>query len=394
MPSTPQKGQGYTLYPPKRVRLAKKMETQLSLLSHIGYIPSYKPKNPRPVPKLLEDTEAWKKLVDDVEEYIKSSKAKNRGNGVVKPFSITIIDTSGPVPKEAATKKAAQGTVNPWVYPPMGTYPSPVYNTRLWVIPTPMGLPVLIPKANAGEFDEGEGTGELKDHELLQLVEKEHHCASCDKACIVLNSGDHYTLSNADLATWVVLLKRHKATISEPPAELKLDVSRQRSAKKTLAAKVESSSEPPAWMQPLMMMFGAQALQFQSLRNAPAAVTDHTLVYPPFPQQPAPAGPLPTTQKRSADLFDVEPEDSLELVSWLESLDTDPVRGKFNLNYAQYGPILGTHGFLEVNDLIDLTSDKLAELGGMTWGTANRILKFALADHQKTVERAKRIRFN
>ncbi|KIL55692.1 hypothetical protein M378DRAFT_90510 [Amanita muscaria Koide BX008] len=334
------------------------METQLSLLSHIGYIPSYKPKNPRPVPKLLEDTEAWKKLVDDVEEYIKSSKAKNRGNGVVKPFSITIIDTSGPVPKEAATKKKKAT------------------------------------EANTGEFDEGEGTGELKDHELLQLVEKEHHCASCDKACIVLNSGDHYTLSNADLATWVVLLKRHKATISEPPAELKLDISRQRSAKKTLAAKVESSSEPPAWMQPLMMMFGAQALQFQSLRNAPAAVTDHTLVYPPFPQQPAPAGPLPTSQKRSADLFDVEPEDSLELVSWLESLDTDPVRGKFNLNYAQYGPILGTHGFLEVNDLIDLTSDKLAELGGMTWGTANRILKFALADHQKTVERAKRIRFN
>jgi hypothetical protein len=88
-----------------RLKLAKKMETQLSLLLHIGYVASYKPKNPRPIPKLLEDTEAWEKLVDDVEEYIKSSKAKNRGKGVVKPFSITIIDTSGPAPKEAAVKK-------------------------------------------------------------------------------------------------------------------------------------------------------------------------------------------------------------------------------------------------------------------------------------------------
>ncbi|KAF8226044.1 hypothetical protein L208DRAFT_1304024, partial [Tricholoma matsutake] len=59
------------------LKLTKKIETQLSLLSHIRYIPSYKPKNPQPVPKLLEDAEAWETLVDDVEEYIKSSKAKN-----------------------------------------------------------------------------------------------------------------------------------------------------------------------------------------------------------------------------------------------------------------------------------------------------------------------------
>jgi hypothetical protein len=59
------------------LKLAKNMETQLSLLSHIGYIPSYKPKNPQLVPKFLEDVEAWEKLVDDVEECIKSSKAKD-----------------------------------------------------------------------------------------------------------------------------------------------------------------------------------------------------------------------------------------------------------------------------------------------------------------------------
>ena len=144
-------------------------------------------------------------------------------------------------------------------------------------------------------------------------------------------------------------------------------------------------------MQPLMMMFGAQALQFQSLRNAPAAVMEQTLA---STSHVAPSTPA-LNPKRSADLFDVEPEDSLELASWLESLDTDLVRGKFNVNYAQYGPTLGAHGFLEVNDLLDLTSDKLAELGGMAWGTANRMLKFAVTDHQKIVEhRAKRIHFD
>jgi hypothetical protein len=149
-----------------------------------------------------------------------------------------------------------------------------------------------------------------------------------------------------------------------------------------------------------MMVFGAQALQFQGLRHTPAAVPmEHTLVSQPIPQQPAPApAPLPTSQvpstpaaltlKRSAE-FDIEPEYSPELVLWLKGLDADTVHGKFNLNYGQYGPGLTTHGFLEMNDLLDLTPDKLAELGGMAWGTANLILKFALTDYQKIAKHTK-----
>ncbi|KAF8224839.1 hypothetical protein L208DRAFT_1380934 [Tricholoma matsutake] len=177
--------------------------------------------------------------------------------------------------------------------------------------------------------------------------------------------------------------KRHKATISEPPAQLKLDVSHQRSAKKTLVVKVDvapSSSEPPAWIQPLMMMFGVQALQFQGLCHTPAAAP---MEPQPIPQQPAvvpapallptsqvPSTPAALTLKWSAE-FDIEPEDSLEFVSWLEA-----------------------HGLLEVNDLLDLTPDKLAELGGMAWGTTNHILKFAVTNYQKIVEHTKRIRLN
>jgi len=73
---------------------ATQMETQLSLLSNIGYIPSYKPKHPKPTPKMLEDEESWAALKEDVMEYILASKAKNKGRGTVKPFSIMIIDLS------------------------------------------------------------------------------------------------------------------------------------------------------------------------------------------------------------------------------------------------------------------------------------------------------------
>jgi hypothetical protein len=48
-------------------------------LSQIGYIPSYKPKNPKPVPKILGDEESWEILLDDVSEHIMACKSKNRG---------------------------------------------------------------------------------------------------------------------------------------------------------------------------------------------------------------------------------------------------------------------------------------------------------------------------
>ncbi|KAJ7474621.1 hypothetical protein B0H11DRAFT_1918330 [Mycena galericulata] len=40
------------------VSVAAKMNTRITLMSNIAYIPSYKPKNPKPRPKLLEDEEA------------------------------------------------------------------------------------------------------------------------------------------------------------------------------------------------------------------------------------------------------------------------------------------------------------------------------------------------
>jgi hypothetical protein len=75
--------------------LSERMEVSLTLLAGIGYIPSYKPKASKPVPKLLEDDTSWYKLLEDVHAFILTCKGKN-GKGMVKAFHINIVDTTAP----------------------------------------------------------------------------------------------------------------------------------------------------------------------------------------------------------------------------------------------------------------------------------------------------------
>jgi hypothetical protein len=91
--------------------VAKRMETRLSLLARIAYIPSYKPKNPKPVPKLLEDDDDWKKLLVDVEEYRTACIAKCKGKGTVKQFVIVLVDMSGPDGKSDQKKVRTHRTM-------------------------------------------------------------------------------------------------------------------------------------------------------------------------------------------------------------------------------------------------------------------------------------------
>lgn len=74
---------------------AERMGTRVTLLTEIAYIASFAPKSPKPVPKLLEDEKGWKTLIGEVWEYIKQSKAKNKGKGTVKAFRMILVDTSG-----------------------------------------------------------------------------------------------------------------------------------------------------------------------------------------------------------------------------------------------------------------------------------------------------------
>jgi hypothetical protein len=59
------------------VTTTAKMNVSTLHLIQLGYIPSYKPKNPKPVPKMLKDEESWEILLDDVSDYIDGCKSKN-----------------------------------------------------------------------------------------------------------------------------------------------------------------------------------------------------------------------------------------------------------------------------------------------------------------------------
>jgi hypothetical protein len=73
---------------------ALKMETSVLHLSQVGYILPWKiPRTGKPVAKLLEDEESYKLLIKNIFDHIDEQKAKNRGKGKVKPFTIQIVDT-------------------------------------------------------------------------------------------------------------------------------------------------------------------------------------------------------------------------------------------------------------------------------------------------------------
>ncbi|KAJ6503538.1 hypothetical protein C8R45DRAFT_1091311 [Mycena sanguinolenta] len=287
-------------------------------MANIAYIASYKPKNPKPVPKLLEDEEGWEKLIKDVESYIKDCKAKNKGKGVVKPFTITLVDTSGGDPKETAGKKSK--------------------------ISEAVGQP--------------EGTPALKEHELFQKLEQKHFCQECKKPCVILDGGDHHILTHTELATWALFLSRHQATMNEPPAELKLEFTptRQRKAKAAVVASANTgSSKPPMWVQHLMpvvgALFGGNRIANQAVMPAPA--------YPLPPPAPlAMPDHLPAGNKRGVD------SQCPEVETWLAELDSDPIRGRIKLNYSQYGACLIKNGLYELSDVAKVSVDKLIELVG------------------------------
>jgi len=56
----------------------------------IGYIFSFVPRSPKPIPKFLDTPAAWNQLLCDAATYIASEKAKNRSKGVVRAWRIRI----------------------------------------------------------------------------------------------------------------------------------------------------------------------------------------------------------------------------------------------------------------------------------------------------------------
>ncbi|KAJ7709198.1 hypothetical protein B0H14DRAFT_3172507 [Mycena olivaceomarginata] len=186
---------------------ASKMETRITMLSSIGYVPSYK--KPKPQPKLLDDEDAWEVLVSDVQQHIKG----------------------------AQSKKPRQGASAAIQYPHIGHV-----------------------RVGFGAKQRREKGPAVKEHELFKQIETKHYCQSCKAPCVVLDSGDHHILTNTELATWALLLGRHQAVIGEAPKELNLEIghARQQRAKNHRGKAVASPDDSPLeWIQALAPVLGA-----------------------------------------------------------------------------------------------------------------------------------------
>ncbi|KAF9490690.1 hypothetical protein BDN71DRAFT_1511024 [Pleurotus eryngii] len=318
------------------------MDTQLTLLTQIGYIPSYKPKSSKPSPKLLEDEEGWIALIEDVWTYIITCRAKYKGKGIVKAFMIILIDTSGIEVKDGSFKKSS---------------------------------------SLAKQNDAKPAPALLKAHELLNVIEKKHMCADHKKPCLVWNDGTHYKFTTSDLAKWAHLASIHRANIDEPPNELNLtdSIKHQKTAKKMIA-----ESEPPLWIQQMMgvVMGGMVARN----NNAVNSSTPRSLLswsqdgHPPC--SPGLRQPYKCATTSS-------PIDYPDVTIWLDGLESNPACGWKQSNYTRYGAALAEHDIDDLSNLVRLKPEKLEELGGMTHGMANRLLSFAMDDIQVLQEHGK-----
>jgi hypothetical protein len=84
--------------------VSSKMGVSKSHLSHLGYVPSYLPKNPKPIPVVIETEEGYEDMVNSIEAHVQHARASGRGQfkGKVKDFTVRLSDMSEGALKERA----------------------------------------------------------------------------------------------------------------------------------------------------------------------------------------------------------------------------------------------------------------------------------------------------
>ncbi|KJA17557.1 hypothetical protein HYPSUDRAFT_206148 [Hypholoma sublateritium FD-334 SS-4] len=320
---------------PRVLRLIlERMEVPLTLLGGIGYVPSYKPKSSKPVPKLLEDERSWTKLLEDVHAFTVTCKGKN-GKGAIKPFHITIVDTtasSSEADSKAKKKKA-------------GTDAPPV--------------PALTFKETA-------------HISAMKTLENRHMCQQHKKPCLIQLDGVHYHLTMNDITKWAHLMAENKALLDTPPAELNITdfTPRQHLAKKAAESQSQSSGAAfPDWMEKLvgMMVVGnvatANRVASLSMNSSPLPLS------------------APLTAPATALKWPSSPVEYPELNTWLIALENHPVRQKKARGFSCYAESLVQNGIDDLEDLLRLTSSEVMSIiPNINIGIAKRLLAFAEED--------------
>ncbi|KAH7918015.1 hypothetical protein BV22DRAFT_1134919 [Leucogyrophana mollusca] len=237
------------------------------------------------------------------------------------------------------------------------------------------------------------------EKEYLEALEIKHYCEEHKKPCYVRSTGDHYQYIFGDLAKWARLLFDVKADPESdvPPEELNIHDHhyRQKLAKKAQAATVvqpqSDLSTPPAWAQQFLTATTAAPLMFGLPSFNPWAMMQGAAPQFGSPQKPASAAEQVAI--RTAEAAAVV-EDYPDIDEWLASLDRHPVRGRKSPNFSQYTAKLIENGITELGDLIHVSVEKLQELGGMNFGIANCMYRFAQEDNDALILQAKKARLD
>ncbi|PPQ84970.1 hypothetical protein CVT26_008290 [Gymnopilus dilepis] len=314
--------------------IRERMDATPSQLAGLAYIPSYKPRNPKPVPKLLEDEQAWEKLVQDVRQYIETFTTKKGVSKPVKPFVITIVDTVGPRTEKEKEKKAGSSKKSD----------------------------------SASDRAAALTHGESRQLEELRRLEARHFCQEHKKPCFIQLNGSHYQYSIADLTKWSLLMVQGKALLDEPPAELNLTDSyrRQHTAKKAMNQTVAEQSSQPSMMEFLQGVAGMFMMQNMANRSQTAGIAAPSTPVK-VPQTPSGGHKRPSTPVKVPLLID-----------WSADLTVDPARQEGKL--ADYLEILEENEIRDLNDFVGFSEAELIQLTGMKIGLAKRLLRYANAD--------------
>lgn len=134
------------------------------------------------------------------------------------------------------------------------------------------------------------------------------------------------------------------------------------------------------------------------LRHGTSFTPPVSIPSPAITRGAVPNSPTPTTLKWPANASDALPGPIIfpDIDMWLLSLDSHPIRGRKNLNYAQHAEGLMAHGILDLGDLVSLTAEKVLELAGpaINFGTANRLMMFAQEDRNELQSQTKKVRLD
>ncbi|KAJ3738293.1 hypothetical protein EV360DRAFT_90603 [Lentinula raphanica] len=337
--------------------LASRMDTRLTLLSNISYLPSYKPKA-RTTDVMLEGEDDWIMLIRDAWDHMQNTRGKK------KAWSIRIFDKSPggtDIDKEKG-KSTAKASAD------SQTSGKKASNSN-----TPI-------EQNAAS---------LSDANLLIAIQKENHCNACNTACYVLANGDHYRFDSEDINVWVELASKHQATIKEPPscilARLGEKVGRQsRRNASQVAPKSASLPQTPVTAAPApatdavtqaMTVVSTVTPLLAMLMNSNRSRDQSPPRASSSKRRRADSSPPPASSPSKAP-----PSKNEELQIWLPKVDAEPERGKRNAHYAQYSEILAEKGIFDLEDLVRLNTGQLEEFTGLAYGFCDRLLRFARED--------------